>query len=44
MSNKKRYGLAKFYDTGEGKEVIITDNINDDKSLDACKGPHTLEE
>ena len=36
-------GLAKVDDADEGSEVIITENINDDTSLDYYKGPLTLE-
>ena len=36
-------GLAKVDGSGKGSEVRITENINDDTSLDACKGPPTLE-
>ena len=36
-------GLAKVDGAGEGSAVSITENINDDISLDVCKGPPTLE-
>ena len=36
-------GLENVYSAGEGSEVIITENINDETSLDVCKGPNTLE-
>ena len=36
-------GLAKVYGAGEGSDVRITENINYDTSLDACKGLPTLE-
>ena len=36
-------GLEKVDGACEGSEVRITDNINDDTSLDAYKGPPTLE-
>ena len=36
-------GLAKVDGAGEGSEMSITENIKDEKSLDACKVPPTLE-
>ena len=36
-------GLANIDDAGEGPEVSISEKINNDKSLDACKGPPKLE-
>ena len=36
--------IQTFDTYSEGSEVIILENINDDTSLDACKGPPTLEE
>ena len=36
-------GLEKVDGVGEGSEVSITEKINYDTSLDACKDPPTLE-
>ena len=36
-------GLAIVDGDCEGSELIITEKINEDTSLDACKGPPTLE-
>ena len=36
-------GLSKVDGVGEGSEVSITENTNDNTSLYACKGPPKLE-
>ena len=36
-------GLEIFDGAGEGSEVRMIEEVNDNTSLDACKGPPTLE-